>query len=226
MIKFINPRFPDFVFVLPDEASAERYREWTGGHPKAELIEWAKKTFASETGAFVDIGANCGLWTVHLSESFRHVYAFEPNPDTFSRLVAGLILSDVSERVTRLNVALGQHSGIAILRTKGSDAFDASMIQYGAETPGVEVPMNRLSNTLSDRFVALVKIDVEGYEYEVLQGAEEFLRNAGLPPILFESWDANRGQRPFEDTRALLESYGYDVRPISWPEEYLATRRA
>lgn len=227
MIKFVNPRFSDLVFVLSDEGAADRYRAWNGGHPEVELIEWARETFADEGGAFVDIGANCGLWTLRMASAFRRVYAFEPKLDTFARLAAGAALSNVPRQsITMLNLALGGETGTATLRSVGSDAFDASVVQYGDEVSGSVVPVQRLSDTLFDERIALVKIDVEGYEFEVLRGAERFLRAAGLPPILFEAWDAERGQRPLADVRALLESYGYNIEKINWPEEYLAVRRS
>lgn len=223
MLKFTNPLYPDKIFVLPDQGSANRYDEWGGGHPEALLMAWAKSEFADHDGAFVDIGANCGLWTVHMADAFRHVYAFEPNLDTFARCAASLSLSNV-KNATLFDFALGAKSGVEVLRSVGSDAFDASFVQY-TDVAGVGVVVRRLSDVLNDTHIALVKIDVEGYEYEVLRGAEEFLRAASLPPILFESWDGARGQRPFEDTRTLLESYGYAVVPVNWPEEYLAVRR-
>lgn len=226
MLKFVNPRHPDLVFVVPDGAAAARYEAWDGGHPEAALIGWAKHQFADPNGAFVDIGANCGLWTLHMCDAFRHVYAFEPNLDTFSRCAASVALSNVQrENISLFNVALGARDGSATLRAVGTDAFDASFVQYGSDVAGVDVPVRRLSDVLHDMKIALVKIDVEGYEYEVLQGAEQFLRAASLPPILFESWVAQRGQHPFDDTRALLEGYGYEINNVSWPEEYLAVRK-
>lgn len=227
MLKYSVPaHYATPVFVIPDEATAARYREWDGGYPEAKLIEWVKQRFSSQNGAFVDVGANCGLWTVNLARSFRRVYAFEPNLETFCRLAASVALSLVDpSRITLKNFALGAEGGFAKLRTTGSDAFDASIVQHGADVPGFDVEVERLSDVLFDTDVALVKIDVEGFEYEVLSGAERFLRAAGLPPILFESWVEKRGQRPFEDTKALLEGYGYEVNPVDWPEEYLATRR-
>lgn len=234
------------TYVSPSDAriklrllskEAEWFSTLDGGYPEAKLIAWAKETFGDLEGAFLDIGANCGTWTLHLAESFAKTFSFEPHPDSFQQLRAGIRSSAIAGHlIEAFNVALGDRVSVRPLRDYYND-MPEQFVRTSAENwrSIVHVPTLTLDQTMLvggrvldpcdwrwkhyAKKIKLVKIDVEGFEHRVLQGAECFLKEAGLPPILFEAWKDQEGP-----TVRLLQAYGYNVAPITWPETYLATK--
>jgi hypothetical protein len=77
---------------------------------------------------------------------------------------------------------------------------------------------------LSD--IGCIKIDVEGFEKEVLLGARETLKRSGYPPIVFESWGAWKGVSESIRTElfACLNEIGYDINVLSGAQDmFVAT---
>jgi FkbM family methyltransferase len=135
----------------------------------------------------VDVGAWLGPWTRALSRHAAHVHAFEPQPDLAARLrrVAGA-------RVTVHQAAAGATPGRAQLvvdHAAGRDALahlvDAGgSSERGASVEAVDVELVRLDDCeLGD--VGFLKIDAEGHEGPVLDGAEALLERC-RPLVLVE----------------------------------------
>lgn len=126
---------------------------------------------------FVDVGANYGLFTVLASQRLvhGHVLAFEPNPDIYSRLIYALQLNH-TDNVTAMNCAVGGTSGSMKLQCSEAHSGIAKLIEDGTLPTGhsVEVPVINLAE--SDLFdkdrngsVMHIKLDVEGYELEIIR---------------------------------------------------------
>jgi len=122
---------------------------------------------------FHDIGANCGAYSVPLAKSVApgsRIIAFEPNPVMVERLRKNVDLNAVSGIVQIEPTALGSQTGEALLGMRSErNLGEASLL--GA-TEGVTVPVEPLSRySLPGRpfDLRVLKIDVEGYEPEVLR---------------------------------------------------------
>jgi FkbM family methyltransferase len=112
-----------------------------------------------------DIGANVGYYSQRIASLASRVVAFEPVPETFSRL------SQLSlPNATFVNTALGDVSGVLPM----SSANDASSLAV-VEGNIVEVQVAR-GDDLDLPQPNVVKIDVEGFEYEVISGMQTKLR--------------------------------------------------
>lgn len=126
---------------------------------------------------FVDIGANIGFFTVIAAHRGASVHAFEPDPMNYQRLVRNVKLNGFSEtQVKTYPCALGGESGYAVLHRPLSDNYGMASI-VGAPAPdGIRVPLRRLDDVLKPfPSRCVIKIDVEGAELQVLDGAESFL---------------------------------------------------
>lgn len=147
------------------------------------------------TDRAIDVGANIGMLALPLARKVgaSRVVAFEPDPANRSRLVRHLALNGLDQvrvehhglgneaRTHRLYQVVGSNAGMnrIVLDEQGSDRF-----------PFTEIQVARLDDLWPglglDR-VDLLKIDVEGFEHEVLKGAEGTLR--AYRPLLFIELD-------------------------------------
>lgn len=136
---------------------------------------------------FVDIGANRGSYTVLAGAAIgAHVIAVEPVPDTFSNLLANVNLNGMAGRVECCNIGLGDKEGELIFTADASDCINH--VLAAGETTGktVAVPVRRLDDLVGERTPFLIKMDVEGYEWFVLQGGLGVLEKASLQAIIIE----------------------------------------
>lgn len=122
---------------------------------KGHLLEnlYNALEYVENFGVAIDGGAHIGIYTRILAEKFDIVNAFEPDPDNFECLLAN---TDDLDNVFCINMALGPEQYCDVIRTKAS--VSTEMIAGGA------IPMIPLR--ISADFV---KLDIEGYEYSVLE---------------------------------------------------------
>jgi hypothetical protein len=83
------------------------------------------------------------------------------------------------------------------------------------------VPITKLNSLITEKFPALIKIDVEGLELNVLKGAESFLESSCYPPILFEAWDFDWFREDKQRLLNFLSYLGYKV-SLNLHQEYVA----
>lgn len=150
----------------------------TGTYEKGtiQLLE----TYLKEGSAFLDIGANIGLMSVIASKYVGKsgiVYAVEANPNTVPILQTNMDLNDC-KNVELIPVALSDTSGTAVLFENWKvNRGGASLISQSAEEQGIEVKMERLDDLFDENTpVQLVKIDVEGFEPQVIRGGMNWFR--------------------------------------------------
>ena len=172
------------------------------GHPFEPEVLAALLRLVGPGDTVVDIGANIGWFTLHLARRVGPagtVHAFEPEPGNFHRLVTNVRANGLSWVVPHA-VALGAENGQALLHTT---AHNTGMHRLYAsvccEGPAVPVAVRRLDDLVPPGGVALVKIDVEGYEHAVLRGARRLLSTPPRPQVVSEYCPASMleaGQSP------------------------------
>jgi FkbM family methyltransferase len=162
----------------------------------------------------VDVGANIGYLTGVMAKTVGRsgsVVAFEPQPTVYESLSEHCAMWRSEEDMARIELvqaALAAQSGTRYLAWHQDFATNRGSASFSTEaaTSGVEVPVLRLDEALAESTIALVKIDVEGYEYDVLRGAEGFLSHRGVRDVIYE----DNGLYPTR-VSALLEEWGYRV---------------
>lgn len=138
---------------------------------------------------FVDIGANVGSYTILASAVCGATsIAVEPDPGTARHLRRNIAANDVAQHVTVVEAAVGAEPG-TVRFTIGRDTTNQVAVgdQRNARTREVEV--RRLDDIVGDTEPLLIKIDVEGYEAEVMRGASQTLQAPSLQAILIETVD-------------------------------------
>lgn len=140
--------------------------------------------FLRKGDIFVDIGANIGSYTVLASaEMEAQSIAVEPVPVTFGYLKNNILANDMAHLVTPLNIGLGSKKG-SLKFTKSLDT--ENHIAVGNETDTIDVEIDTLDNIIGNCQPNLLKIDVEGFETEVLRGGDATLKKPSLKAIIIE----------------------------------------
>lgn len=152
----------------------------------------------------IDVGANNGVYTYHLSRIAEKVIAFEPNP-TFSRF-----LNNMPRNVSVEQIALSDNCGSGTLSipfgTHGDATGWATLEEMQGASKALPVQIRTLdSYNLRPGFI---KIDVEGHEHSVLSGAEHTIRSH-KPILLIELENRHRANAVQEACR-MLDHWGYD----------------
>ena len=170
---------------------------------------------------FIDVGANEGLYSLFASRKVGEigtVWAFEPSPRECGRLRANLELNDL-ENVEVFAMALGAEEGDAELSVAGfgheghntlsSFVYDIELLE---KAPVTLRRLDEVADQKSLRRVDVIKIDVEGAEVQVLQGASSVLTEMH-PIIIVEAHDdALRTQGSSVDEMvSILRSSGYTI---------------
>lgn len=134
---------------------------------------------------FVDVGANVGSYTILASaHSGANSISFEPLPATFQKLKNNIQLNQLSGKVKAHNMALGSQAG-ELLFTNSLDTMNH--VVKDAQEGVISVQVNTLDDILNNGPVPLlIKIDVEGFETEVIKGATKTLHEPGLKAIIIE----------------------------------------
>jgi FkbM family methyltransferase len=178
----------------------------------------------------IDVGAHHGEFTLFAAGLIGEggcVYAFEPSEYSFGRLQTNVRKCDAALRAFRLeNKAVGNKTGVAQFyeyprKYSGWNSLsDHVMIALGGDlvrpSSGRSVPTITLDDYCAEHAVEkidLLKIDVEGYEIEVLQGCQRLVDQRRIASIVFEiSIEPLRGifRKPGDVVRA-FEATGFDV---------------
>jgi FkbM family methyltransferase len=192
----------------------ERSRLWVDLHRTAaakvmyanppdlpEMLVWHRALRGG--GLFVDVGANIGTYTLWAAELGAEVIALEPAADTFDLLQENIALNGYS--VTSVRAAAGDHCGTARF-TAGLDAGNSL-----AEDGPVITDLVTVDSLIGDRRVTGMKVDVEGFEIDVLYGCARALAGRRIGMIQLEWNEASRmavgtDRQPVAE---LLNGYGY-----------------
>jgi FkbM family methyltransferase len=151
-----------------------------------ELLDWLL-VLPYDDGIFIDVGANLGNHTLFFSKIMgKECYSFEPNDKVYSALVDNITLNALEKNVKCFNTALGSQSGKASILSVLENNLGSTTLEY---QDNGNIDVKTLDSMISkNQSVALIKIDVEGFEFEVLKGAEETIKT-NTPILLIECAD-------------------------------------
>ena len=163
---------------------------------------------------FIDIGANIGSYTILASGVIgARTLSIEPIPATYQKALDNILLNRLSDQVKLLNIGISDQRGTL----RFSSALDTvNHVLEGAaqssEHLSVHVPVDRLDEVMADYSPVLVKMDVEGFEYKVLKGADKMLQDHNLLAMIIETNGSGR-RYGFSDKSIdeLVRSYGFSA---------------
>ena len=187
--------------------------QWIDGFPK-DAVLW-------------DIGANVGVFSLYAAaKTGCPVLAFEPAAANFHVLARNIALNGLADRISAYCLALSRDTCLGVLNL-ASEAMGASLSQFGAagdKSPWHSGPIASSHGMLGftiDRFIELfdppfprhIKIDVDGLELPILEGASQTLRNDRLQSVMLElslihDHERQHGIRMMEEAGLRLVSCG------------------
>jgi FkbM family methyltransferase len=161
-----------------------------------------------DAGLLFDVGANAGLVTFQVAQRRpdARIVAFEPNPAAVEAWQRNRRLS-ASRSVTLEATAVGDQVGSVNLDAPATDLGAGLVAPSGR---GVEVPATALDAYCASRGIDridVVKVDVEGFEPEVLRGARELLAAGAIRSLIVELNDGHFARRG-GSRRAIVEWLG------------------
>ena len=200
-----------------------------GGFEKKELVTY--QSLIKRGSVIIDAGANIGLYSIvgsRLTGKSGKVFSFEPSKKNFSLFLKNIELNEI-KNITPINMGLGDTVGETLLLTQSSENGDAEkyilkdkneLTIVNPEPKKDHFSESILLDTL-DHFqlknnikkVDFLKIDVEGFEYYVLKGGENLLKNNPEIIILFECAEhlAHRAGATQNAVFDFLNNLGFEI---------------
>ena len=136
---------------------------------------------------FVDVGANIGVYTVLASGiTGAKSVAFEPIPSTFANLKRNINFNNLQEITELFNLGVGDKEE-TLTFSNSLDAINHVIHEADFSGDTTSVLVNSLDNLMRDKNINLLKIDVEGFEANVINGASQTLERPELKVIIMET---------------------------------------
>ena len=204
--------------VTLDLGEVIQRRMFLGNYEPTETA-WCKQCLGPGD-TFIDVGANFGHYTTlgaALVGDKGKVFAFEPSP-VASKVIEDAITESGIHNIVLTRAAVGSKNGSASLFLPTTRYLHSpSILKSDPDFVPIEIPLIALDQfePLKDvPSIKLVKIDVEGYEPDVLDGMEQLIRARKVKNLFceFNSWWLERNATTSKQLLERFFDFGYQIR--------------
>lgn len=202
-----------------------------GGSISSTQIVAGLKAYIPKLDVIIDVGANQGQFALAAADGYREavIYSFEPIPDVFPTLVSNI---ERRSNITAFNHALGMEDGeISFYQNAHSHAssilkiteFQKSAIPQTSSQSVIQVEIKKLDSVFADRVIefsskkVLLKLDVQGYEKQVLLGSQTVLTSVDYVLLEVSFVHMYEGEPLFDEIDEFMKQSGYKlVAPVGY----------
>ncbi|CAB1274476.1 FkbM family methyltransferase [Candidatus Nitrosacidococcus tergens] len=176
------------------------------GHIYYGLMEFVEMSFIlhflKKDDLIIDVGANIGSYSIIAGSLDARCISFEPIPNTYKHLKDNIAINSFQDKVQCYNMGLGDTNGNLFFTSSLGPTNKVVGEQSVADIPTVLVRVCKLDDFIEDSKPTAIKIDVEGFEENVLKGASETLNSDSLLVVIIETF----GSPKFD---SLMLGYGF-----------------
>ncbi len=174
--------------IYPDDDIFHLIRNKT--HFDGKVLSLIEGIDSKEMNVCIDIGANLGFVSAILSKRSKQVISFEPEPKNVSKF-KDLIKTNNLKNIEVVQMAVADKIGKLKFYTSPAHAHHSLGLAHASQSDSsyIEVDVTTLDGFCKTRGIDEIdclKVDVEGFEYEVFQGSIELLKNKKINNIIFE----------------------------------------
>lgn len=177
-----------------------------------DLTQFLTEFLNGEKGTFIDVGAHIGRFSTLMAKQNWKVISFEPLRTNFQALENNLRVNNVRKNAQIFHAGLGNKTENETIYFNSLELGEASVSEKSGDSRDT-VQIVRFDDLYRDFVIAdfcIVKVDVEGYEEEVLEGMHHFVK-IHKPLFVIELWAA-KSPKLVE----FLKSQGYKRLHIFW----------
>lgn len=180
----------------------------TYGRDLSDILAAQKQDFQ-----FIDIGANQGLYSLlaGMNPYCRKIVAFEPVPATFALLQGNVALNNQTDWTDLHELAISWDVGEAVIGVSHTHSGIASLVHSSSPTGSNSVTIQTVNAPILDRLLpaewpCIVKVDVEGLEYQVIT---ELTKSHSFRAVIGIFYEIDERWSDPQEIRTLLEAHGF-----------------
>jgi FkbM family methyltransferase len=182
--------YPKAALRMVVATEAEKQMRVRACFKEPETVHWIEE-HVQEGDVFFDVGANVGSYSLIAAHCGARVFAFEPEAMNYGRLLQNIGLNpQIEDRITALPVALwDSHQMQTMYMKESAPGYASHAFERNGKTPLTQAVLPLRLDDLPTFGLPQphhIKIDVDGYEWRVLNGATFTLESSELKSVLIE----------------------------------------
>ena len=209
-------------FFVPNQIT--EYRVNTIFTKEPETIEWINKFRENEKNIFWDIGANIGLFSIYAATKYKNcnIVSFEPSTSNLRCLSRNISINNLQDRIKIFSSPLSNKDHKFLNMNESQFSEGAALNTFGEEFDfeGKKIVssnryclVGRSINSILEKKILdvpnYIKIDVDGIEHLILEGADKYLNNENLLSLSIEINENFKDQ--YERTLKIMESFDFKI---------------
>jgi FkbM family methyltransferase len=184
----------NFNFEIDIRESIERKTYFQGDYERKRMKNLSQNSSRIKSKIFIDVGAYIGFYSILMSDIFEKIYAFEPLKRNFKILNKNILTNNLGHKIKTYNFALGsKEEKLFGGSNRKGDLLQSSGFSFAdnVNNKSEKISIFRGDDIFSlNNEIITIKVDVEGFELDVLKGLEKLLIN-NLCYLQVEIWDHN-----------------------------------